>query len=274
MGGRHRYLGRTYTFNVNKVENDTYVASLIEERRPGADDDVGALYYVVAVILIYGCSILMMIASYIRKNNTDRKLNRYLKEMAHVRKRERQLQLMNAAQKANMAVAKTNAKSRPLKGSEKSSPQQCQVTDIEEESDGNTSQEQEGSRKSFSDLPRGTNGARHSDVRVLQGPKAGSPWNVDIDRVREELLGPKLNVDDMPCLTAINHDQAASCGKEAASPLFTGSATDPFRTHSASDSDCAFIRPDETTVYMDTPSEDTRDTANNCSADLPVKDEL
>jgi len=31
-------------------------------------DDVGALYYVVAVILIYGCSILMMIASYIRKN--------------------------------------------------------------------------------------------------------------------------------------------------------------------------------------------------------------
>ena len=32
------------------------------------EDDVGALYYVVAVILIYGCSILMMIASYIRKN--------------------------------------------------------------------------------------------------------------------------------------------------------------------------------------------------------------
>jgi len=35
-------------------------------------DDVGALYYVVAVILIYGCSILMMIASYIRKNKVSK----------------------------------------------------------------------------------------------------------------------------------------------------------------------------------------------------------
>jgi len=34
-------------------------------------DDVGALYYVVAVILIYGCSILMMIASYVRKNKVS-----------------------------------------------------------------------------------------------------------------------------------------------------------------------------------------------------------
>jgi len=39
-------------------------------------DDVGALYYVVAVILIYGCSILMMIASYIRKNKVSQSFTR------------------------------------------------------------------------------------------------------------------------------------------------------------------------------------------------------
>ncbi len=42
----------------------------------------------------------MMIGSYIRKNKTDRRLSRYLKEMANVRKRERQQQLLNATVKA------------------------------------------------------------------------------------------------------------------------------------------------------------------------------
>lgn len=85
---------------VEQAENGSFVASVIQQKNVHHDDDVGALYYVVVVILIYGCSILMMIASYIRKNNVDRKLNRYLKEMANVRKRERQLQLINAAAKA------------------------------------------------------------------------------------------------------------------------------------------------------------------------------
>jgi hypothetical protein len=67
---------------------------------PHKDDDVGALTYVVVVILIYACSILMMIASYIRKNNVDQRLQRYLKEMAHVRKRQTQLQLLGAAARA------------------------------------------------------------------------------------------------------------------------------------------------------------------------------
>ena len=51
------------------------------------DDNIGALCYVVVIILLYACSILMMIASYIRKNKEDRRLKRYLKEMAFVRKR-------------------------------------------------------------------------------------------------------------------------------------------------------------------------------------------
>ena len=85
---------------VEQSENGSFVASVLHKKNVHHDDDVGALYYVVVVILIYGCSILMMIASYIRKNNVDRKLNRYLKEMANVRKRERQMQLISAAAKA------------------------------------------------------------------------------------------------------------------------------------------------------------------------------
>lgn len=45
----------------------------------------------------------MMLASYVRKNKMDQKLNRYHKEMINVRKRERQLQLCNAAKKAAAA---------------------------------------------------------------------------------------------------------------------------------------------------------------------------
>ncbi len=73
---------------------------LQDHYNPHKDDDVGALTYVVVVILIYACSILMMIASYIRKNNVDQRLQRYLKEMAHVRKRQTQIQLLGAAARA------------------------------------------------------------------------------------------------------------------------------------------------------------------------------
>jgi len=81
-----------FTFRVEQTDNGSLVASLHREvanqtltsltagsgyynryrhryhHFERIQDDVGALYYVVAVILIYGCSILMMIASYIRKN--------------------------------------------------------------------------------------------------------------------------------------------------------------------------------------------------------------
>lgn len=89
----------TFTFKIEPANNGSFLASVIHDANRREKDDVGALYYVVAVILIYGLSILMMIASYIRKNKMDRKLNRYLKEMANVRKREQQMQLFTAAAK-------------------------------------------------------------------------------------------------------------------------------------------------------------------------------
>lgn len=102
-------IGGLFTFRLEPGDNGSFVVSFVHDPRRSVhqQDDVGALYYVIAVILIYGCSILMMIASYIRKNKVDRRLNRYLKEMANVRKRERRMTLMTSSSTA----AKTRAQS-------------------------------------------------------------------------------------------------------------------------------------------------------------------
>ena len=71
-GTNKRHLSSIFTFKIEQNDNGTFIASVQQDgRRLPHQDDVGALYYVVAVILIYGCSILMMIASYIRKNKVS-----------------------------------------------------------------------------------------------------------------------------------------------------------------------------------------------------------
>ncbi|KAK2143863.1 hypothetical protein LSH36_806g01003 [Paralvinella palmiformis] len=114
MESGKKHVRGSFTFRIEQNENGSFIASIIQKDHKPENDDVGALYYVIVVIFLYGCSILMMIASYIRKNNVDRKLNRYLKEMATVRKRERQIQLFNAAAKA----AAQTRKSLCLEGTE------------------------------------------------------------------------------------------------------------------------------------------------------------
>jgi hypothetical protein len=83
---RQQPFSSIFTFRIEQSENGSLFATVLQ-RDPASgnstalhryhhhyhqfgrtQDDVGALYYVVAVIFIYGCSILMMIASYIRKN--------------------------------------------------------------------------------------------------------------------------------------------------------------------------------------------------------------
>ena len=113
-GRRH-----TFAFKIASLSNGTLVGHVTHQQHRPPQDDEGALYYVVAVLVIYGLSILMIITSYIRKNKNDRKLNRYLKEMAHLRKREFQMQLYTIA--ASAATAKG--------GGQQQQQQQRQVDD-------------------------------------------------------------------------------------------------------------------------------------------------
>ena len=91
-------------FQMKRLDNDTFYATLMQDSQHHAlvrhyhteqnYDDVGALYYVIAVVLIYGLSIVMMIASHIKKNKMDSHISIYLKEIAFVRKQSRREQLM------------------------------------------------------------------------------------------------------------------------------------------------------------------------------------
>ncbi|KAK7099968.1 hypothetical protein V1264_022987 [Littorina saxatilis] len=102
-------------------ENDTWLG-YIEDPRLNEKDDIGALYYVIAVIFIYGLSIVMMIASHIRKNKQDCQLRAYLKEMANLRKADRRDKVMERIT-ALAAVTKSTTKTvfkndvdKPAKG--------------------------------------------------------------------------------------------------------------------------------------------------------------
>lgn len=79
---------------LHDMGNDTWLGYIEDRRRYNENDDIGALYYVIAVIFIYGLSIVMMIASHIRKNKQDCQLRAYLKEMAILRKADRREKLM------------------------------------------------------------------------------------------------------------------------------------------------------------------------------------
>ncbi|XP_053395427.1 uncharacterized protein LOC128555816 [Mercenaria mercenaria] len=83
---------RNMRFRIQATDNETYVA--IVDTREADYDNIGALYYVVAVVLIYGLSIVMMIASHIRRNKQDGQLRSYLKEMAILRKKNRREKLL------------------------------------------------------------------------------------------------------------------------------------------------------------------------------------
>ena len=88
--------------------NGSYVADFTHLHR--RKDDLGALYYVIAVIFIYGFSIILMIASHVRKNKMDTKLRHYTKEIAKVRKSERRLQCINIL---HATSSRERAKSQP-----------------------------------------------------------------------------------------------------------------------------------------------------------------
>jgi len=54
---------------------NTYTSSMTS--KTSGQSSIGALYYVIAVVLIYGFSIILMIGSQIRKNKHDKGLSRF-----------------------------------------------------------------------------------------------------------------------------------------------------------------------------------------------------
>ena len=94
-------------FNVQRLDNGTFTATLLQGNNNSEIsqslkeflnppkppyDDRGALYYVVAVILIYGISIVLMISSSVRKSKNDNGVNNYVHDMDKVRQLERRQQ--------------------------------------------------------------------------------------------------------------------------------------------------------------------------------------
>ena len=80
-----------------QLQNKPWIAVLFESENSTAStedtyDDQGALYYVVAVVMIYGFSIILMIASFIKKSRHDHGLSKYMEDMDKVRQLERRQQ--------------------------------------------------------------------------------------------------------------------------------------------------------------------------------------
>ena len=81
-----------------QLQNKSWIAVLLESENSTAAstedtyDDQGALYYVVAVVMIYGFSIILMIASVIKKSRHDNGLSKYMEDMDKVRQLERRQQ--------------------------------------------------------------------------------------------------------------------------------------------------------------------------------------
>ena len=76
---------------VEAIGNDTFRARF-EDNRTFAwglhnkhdKDDTGAMYYVVAVVLLYGLSIIFMIGSVIKKSKQDHGLSKYMRDLDKV----------------------------------------------------------------------------------------------------------------------------------------------------------------------------------------------
>ena len=81
----------TFIQGSNNSETGQALEEFINPPKPPYDDR-GALYYVVAVLLIYGLSIILMISSSVRKGKKDNGFNNYMKDIDKIRQLERRQQ--------------------------------------------------------------------------------------------------------------------------------------------------------------------------------------
>ncbi|KAK3600687.1 hypothetical protein CHS0354_029551, partial [Potamilus streckersoni] len=120
---------------IQTSKNETFFA-YVDDPDSSSYDNIGALYYVVAVVFIYALSIVMMIASHIRKNKQDSQLRVYLKEMALLRKKDRREKLFEKMSDiANKAKVKSNDSTTNNSGNDKQKDQEAGVEADDDSSD-------------------------------------------------------------------------------------------------------------------------------------------
>ena len=101
----------SYHIEITRFPNNTFTASLMNDgvnfNNSSLDhdyDDNGALFYVVAVIALYGCSIFLMIASLIKKRDKDNAVTKYMQDIDKIRR----LELRQQKYKTRLAMLQTS----------------------------------------------------------------------------------------------------------------------------------------------------------------------
>ena len=93
-----------YFLTIKQLVNDTYIAKIVSDREQNSTtltkastyDDTGALYYVVAVVLMYGFSIILMIGSSVKKSKQDHGVHKYMKNLDKIKRLERRQEKFKA----------------------------------------------------------------------------------------------------------------------------------------------------------------------------------
>lgn len=110
-----------FEMKVRNIGNETFIASIREHSNSTDsqiykrnDDAAGALYYVCAVIVIYGFGIILMIASVINKGKHDKSIYKYIADLDNLKRMEKRKEkfktrlLMQKMQKKKISFKSTH----------------------------------------------------------------------------------------------------------------------------------------------------------------------
>ena len=79
------------TFKLTPHGNDSFIGEIINgtgSKKSADYDHEGAVYYVLAVVFMFGCSILLMIGSSMKKSKHDNEFTAYMKGLERLGKME------------------------------------------------------------------------------------------------------------------------------------------------------------------------------------------
>ena len=108
----HRQLvkpGTVYRFTFSHPENNSLLVTAwssklnettLQNNKAEDYDSVGAIYYVIAVIIMFGCTILLMFCSFVRKTHDDNSIISYMKDLDRLER----LQLKQEKFRTNLQI--------------------------------------------------------------------------------------------------------------------------------------------------------------------------